>query len=149
MFMVKTTQKVKTKTSSAKQRLLMLAAAAVLGISFVISPLAIADQFDEQIKQLQADNSQKKATVNQLQIQAESYQGEIDRLQGEINVIQQQIRENEAKRDDLQNQITAAEVELAKQKKMLSENLKAVYVEGHIMYAGNAGFQQRPQRVFG
>lgn len=132
MFTVKFKQKVKSKNTQFKQRLLMLAAAAVLSVSFVISPLALADQFDEQIKQIQADSNQKKATVNQLQIQADSYQGEIDRLQAQINAIQQQIRENEAKRDDLQNQIIAAEIELAKQKNFLSENIKAVYIEGHI-----------------
>ncbi len=132
MFMVKTKQKVKNKTSQFTQRIFVLASVLVLGGSFVISPLVMADQFDEQIKQLQADNSQKKATVNQLQIQADSYQGEIDRLQGQINVLQQQIHANEAKRDDLQNQIVAAEAELVKQKGFLSENLKAVYIEGHI-----------------
>ncbi len=132
MFMVKTKQKVKYKKIIAKQQFFTLATIVVLAAGFVVSPLVLADQYDEQIKQIQAENSQKKSTVNQLQAQADSYQGEINRLQGQINAIQQQIRDNEAKRDDLQNQIMAAQAELDKQKLLLGSNIKAMYVEGEI-----------------
>lgn len=121
-----------TVKTSLKQRLFTPAAALVLLASFALAPIALADQFDEQIKQIQADNDQKQATVGQLQVQAETYQGEIDRLQAQIDVIQAQIRENEAKRDDLEKQIEAAQAELEKQKKLLGSNIKAMYVEGDI-----------------
>src|SRR3989344_3717327 len=98
MVMLKVIQKVKYKKVPVQHRFLTLATILALAAGFVLSPLALADQYDEQIKQIQAENSQKKANVNQLQIQADSYQGENDRLQGQINAIQQQIRENEAKR---------------------------------------------------
>ena len=105
---------------------------ALIAASFVISPFAGADQFDEKIRELQAANSANQQNVNQLQVQADSYQGEINRLQGEINALQEQIRANEAKRDDLQRQIEAAQAELDKQKALLGESIKAVYVEGQI-----------------
>lgn len=132
LFMVKTKQKVKNKKTPIRQQFLTLAAVAILAAGFFMTPLVLADQYDEQIKQIQAENSQKKATVSQLQIQANSYQGEIDRLQGQINAIQQQIRDNEAKRDDLQKQIEAAQAELERQKQLLGTNIKAMYVEGDI-----------------
>lgn len=133
MFMVKTKQKaMKNKKPQIKQNILMLAVVTVLGLSIVAVPLVQADQFDEQIKQIQADNQAKQQTVSQLQVEAESYQGEIDRLQGQIDTVRGQIRENEAKRDELQAKITVAEAELAKQKVLLGENIKAVYVEGNI-----------------
>lgn len=132
LYRYKSKQKMQNITSQLKQRLLTLAAVAVLGGGFVISPLALADQYDEQIKQIQADSDVKKETVGQLQVQADSYQGEINRLQGQIDGVRAQIRENEAKRDDLQAKITAAEEELARQKVLLGENIKAVYVEGDI-----------------
>lgn len=122
----------KTKKSSIKQKSLLVISAAVLAVGMVVTPLVLADQFDEQIKQIQADNNQKQQNVDQLQAQAETYQGEIDRLQGQIDTIRGQIRDNEAKRDDLQNKIKAAEDELARQKVLLGENIKAVYVEGQI-----------------
>ncbi len=132
MFMLKTKQKVKSKNTKFRQRLLTLSAILALGAGFVVSPMVRADQYDEQIKAIQAENSQKKATVYQLQAQAESYQGEIDRLQAQINIIRQQISDNEGKRDALQAQIVAAQAELDKQKKLLGSNIKAMYVEGEI-----------------
>ncbi|MES2971517.1 MAG: CHAP domain-containing protein [Patescibacteria group bacterium] len=122
----------KSRTEEAKQKLFLIAAIGLVVFGFVVSPLARADQFDEQIKQLQADSNVKQQSANQLQVQADSYEGEINRLQGEIDGVRALIRENEAKRDDLQKQITAAEEELGKKKILLSENIKAVYVEGQI-----------------
>lgn len=104
----------------------------LMAASFAIAPFAQADQFDEKIRELQAANSANQQNVNQLQVQADSYQGEINRLQGEINALQEQIRANESKRDDLQKQIEAAQIELDKQKALLGESIKAVYVEGQI-----------------
>jgi surface antigen len=125
-------RKMKTKSEKIRQSALLMAAAAVLAFGFIVSPLAQADQFQDRINQLQADNAQKQQNVTQLNAQADSYQGEVDRLQGEIDVVRAQIAANEAKRDDLAKQITAAEVELAKQKKLLGENIKAMYVAGEI-----------------
>lgn len=104
----------------------------LLASSVIIAPFALADQFDQQIQQIQADSNVKRQNVTQLQVQADSYQDQIGRLQGQINVLQEQIHANETKRDDLQNQITAAQVELEKQKVLLGENIKAVYVEGQV-----------------
>jgi surface antigen len=132
MFMVKSQIKMKQKTDRIRQSILLLSGVAILLFGFVVSPLVKADQFDEQIRQLQADSAAKRQNVNQLQVLADSYQGEINRLQGQIDAIRAQIRENEAKRDDLQNQIKVAEEELEKQKKLLGQNIKAIYVEGDI-----------------
>lgn len=122
----------KQKFKSLRQSMLVLLGVGVLVLGFAAVPFVQAATLQEQISQLQSDNANKQATVNQLKVQAESYQGEVDRLQGEINGIQAQIRENEAKRDDLENQIVAAQVELDKQKKLLGTNIKAMYVEGDI-----------------
>lgn len=132
MIMVKQKTKMKNKKVQIRQSLLMFSAALVVGLSFVVSPLAQADRFDEQIQEIQRDSNNKRQSVNQLQIQAESYQGEIDRLQGEINAMRQQIAQNEAKLADIENQITIAQAELDKQKRLLGINIKTMYVEGEI-----------------
>ncbi len=128
----KTTKKMYTTTEKIRRNVLMVASAAVLAFGFVVTPFVQADQYQEQINQIQADTAQKQQNVAQLKIQADSYQGEVDRLQGEINVVRSQIAANEAKRDDLQKQIDAAQAELEKQKKLLGENIKAVYIQGDI-----------------
>lgn len=130
MFMVTTKIKMKNKKVQIKQQLVAIASIAVFGFGLIVSPLVTADQFDEQIRQIQADNNEKRQSVQQLEVQADSYQGEINRLQVQIDTVRAQIRENEAKRDDLQVKIAEAEAELEKQKKLLSENIKAIYVEG-------------------
>lgn len=123
-------QKNRLKTVLSTASLLMLVLSFLL--SSALTPLVLADQFDEQIRQIQAQNTEKQATVNQLQVQAESYQGEIDRLQTQINSIRQQIRASEDKRDDLEKQIVAAQAELEKQKDLLGKNIRAMYLEGEI-----------------
>ncbi len=136
MLMVINKTKMKSKTQLLTQKLVLLAVTGLAALSFVVAPLVHivrADQFDEQIKQLQSENNVKKQNINQLQVLASSYQEEIDRLQAQINAVQAQIRENEAKRDDLQKQITAAEEELTRKKTLLSESIKAVYVQGQML----------------
>ncbi len=108
-----------------------------LGISLAVVllvavPLVRADRFDDQINSLNQDTSQKQQTANQLQLQANSYADQIYNLQTQINSLQADINANQAKSADLQNQITQAETDLAKQKKVLGENIKTMYLEGQI-----------------
>lgn len=131
MFMFKSNKKMK-KASQIKQSLFLVAGAVLLVIGFGVTPFVQAATLQEQINQLQSANNENQANVNHLKVQAATYQGEIDRLQGQINGIRAQIAENEAKRDDLQQQIKAAEEELEKQKHLLGQNIKAIYVEGEI-----------------
>ncbi len=104
----------------------------VMVAGFVVEPIARADQYDEQIKKIQSQNDEKQSAVDQLQEKANSYQDAVNKFQEQINALQAQIRDNQAKRDDLAKQIDIAQKELDKQKKLLGENIKAMYVEGDI-----------------
>ncbi len=122
------------KYSKTKYRLKISIIAIVTVISggAMLVPMARADQFDQQINQLRADNAQKQQQVHDLELAADSLQSTIDNLQNQINALQSQISANQAKSDDLQRQIAAAEVELAKQRKLLGEDIKVMYLEGQI-----------------
>lgn len=109
-----------------------LMAVLILVGSFSTYSLVFADRFDEQINQLRADNSAKQAQAQTLQVQADSIQGVIDGLQQQINVLQQQINDNTAKMEALKIQIAQAEAELAKERDLLGQNIKAMYLEGDI-----------------
>lgn len=113
-------------------RALVALLAFVFAAGFLTTPFAAADQFDQQIQQLRAQNNQSEAQRQQLRIEATSLQGMIDALQAQINGLQAQINENQAKSDDLQRQIVAAEAELVKQRDLLGQNIKAMYLEGQI-----------------
>jgi surface antigen len=94
--------------------------------------MVFADRFDEQINQLKADNSQKQGAAQSLQVQADTIQGVINGLQQQINVLQQQIVENTAKSDALKVKIAEAEAELVRERDLLGQNIKAMYLEGDI-----------------
>lgn len=102
-----------------------------IAVTLIGAPFVRASVQD-QINQLQAENANNRAAVAQLQIQATSYQDAINKLQAAINQLQSQINANTAEQAKLQQQITDAENELVKQKRILGENIKAMYVEGDI-----------------
>ncbi len=129
-------QKMKKIALSAqrRQQIITLALVAVLSGGFLLYPFTrvTADQFDEQIKALNQNNTVKYQERYQLGSEASSLNDTIGKLQGQINVLQGEITANQNKRDDLQRQITAAEEELARQKKLLGADIKQMYLEGQI-----------------
>lgn len=104
----------------------------LFGFGLIAAPIVKADQYDDAINALRAQNNQNQANANQLQVVANGYQDAINKLQAQINALQASIDANKAKQADLQAQITAAETELAKQKRVLGENIKQMYLEGQI-----------------
>jgi surface antigen len=104
----------------------------MLVVGGVAVPQVFADRFDDQINQLNQDSSQKRQVRTQLGVEAASLSDTIAKLQGQIDVLTKSINDNQAKQQALQTQIDAAEKELAKQKKVLGENIKTMYLEGQI-----------------
>jgi surface antigen len=104
--------------------------------AFTVAPFAstrvAADRFQEQINALNAQNGQINGQRQELGQEAESISALIANLQAEINAVQAKINENQTKLADLQKQIKAAEEELARQKDLLGQTIKAMYVEGDI-----------------
>jgi len=125
-------QKYSIKIPEKATKLVLLIIAVTLTLSVAILPKVYADQFDDQIKALQQQNAQTRNTVATLEVQASSYEDAISKLQAQINTLQQAINANLAKQADLQRQIAEAQAELDKEKKVLGESIKAMYVEGQI-----------------
>ncbi|MBI2589328.1 CHAP domain-containing protein [Candidatus Saccharibacteria bacterium] len=111
-----------------------LLAALVLSIVIVggTAGLVRADQFDEQIRSLQEQNASNRQTANQLAVQASSYQDAVDRLSLQINSIRQAILDYQHQSDQLQQQIEVQQTELDREKKVLGQNIKTMYLEGQI-----------------
>ena len=91
-----------------------------------------AQSLQQQINDLSAQNDQNQQNVNALQLQANSYQDAINQLQGEISALQAAISANEAKQAELQAEIVADQAKLDQEKKVLGEDLKAMYVGGQM-----------------
>ena len=92
--------------------------------------IAFADQFQDQINSLQAQNSTNQATVNNLQAEAASYADAINKLQAQIDGLQASIAANMSLQADLQAQIAAAQAEIDRQRAVLASDVKAMYVDG-------------------
>lgn len=110
--------------------LVLIIAVLVLGLS--LKPQVKADSISDQIAALQRENAQNSNLVAELRNQATSYQDAISKLQAAIATLQGQIDANTAEQNRLQTEITNAEAELVKQRSVLGENIKQMYLEGQI-----------------
>lgn len=126
-------KKKKSSKSSIKFRVfLAVITSVIVGIGFISYPLVSADRYQDQIDNLRSQNNDAQKKVDELEVQASSLEGVIAELQARINGLEQQINKNQAVSDDLKQQIVVAEAELAKQKDLLGQNIKAMYMEGQI-----------------
>ena len=91
-----------------------------------------ADQFDQQIQALQSQNASQQQTSQQLGAQASSYQDQVDMLSQQIDGLQQSIVAAQQQSDTLQAEINQKQIDLDQQKKVLGEDIKAMYLEGQI-----------------
>lgn len=124
----------KQKIPISKRFYSVRAVMAVLLLTGLISGAVVvhADQYDEQIKALSADNATKAGVVNGLESQAGSYQAQISQYQAQINTVQAQINTNQAQQASLQQQITEKQNEVNKQKKYLGDDIRTMYVDGQL-----------------
>jgi peptidoglycan hydrolase CwlO-like protein len=118
-----------TKFVRVRSLIGVVAICVVMILATVINDVR-ADQFDEQIKNLQSQNDTNQAASNQLAAQASSYADAINKLQSQIDALQAAIAANQQKSDELKQQIIQAQADLDQQKKVLGENIKAMYLEG-------------------
>ncbi len=107
---------------------IIVAAVGVIGGASIVH----ADQFDEQIHQLQDANNSTQGLVNGLASQASSYQDTINQLQAQINNVQAALNTNLAQQAALQQQITDAQNKIDQQKAFLGEDLKTMYIDGQL-----------------
>jgi surface antigen/peptidoglycan hydrolase CwlO-like protein len=120
-----------TKKQQAWRRpkaLMVLSFAGLLLLAFAVP--ASADRFDEQIRDLQSQNHVKQNAIEELSQEATSYQDVIARLNVQIGQLQSQITANQAEQAKLQKQIEEAQAELDRQRHILGEDIKTMYVDG-------------------
>jgi phage tail tube protein FII len=65
-------------------------------------------------------------------LEAGNYEDAIAKLQAEIDVVTQNITTNQTRQTDLQTQITTKQQQLDAQRKILGEDIKAMYVDGQL-----------------
>ena len=125
-------QKSVTKNQSHfKKRYIVLAAFLSMVLAGVSIP-AVRANLQEQINQLSQQNAGLQGQNSSLVNEATSLQSKIDGMQAKINALQSEINDNQAQITTLEGEIVKAEAELAKQRDLLGQNIRAMYVEGDV-----------------
>lgn len=122
----------KTKKLKRSVRLIAITLLAFMTVAIPGTKFVQASHLNGQINELAQDNAENQQAQAVLEVEAANLADKIARLQSEINGLEQQITENQAKNDAVQAKITEAEAELAKQKDLLGQNIRAMYIEGDI-----------------
>lgn len=108
----------------------------VISASQIAPVLAVTAEdlrkLDQQITQAQRDSAHKAEAQGILGVEASSLGEAIDKLQAQINESESRISQLQADMSALNTQINEAETELARQKKVLGEVIKVLYVDGDI-----------------
>lgn len=121
----------RTKPTSARVILVVSALILIVG-TFGFSRFGGAQSLQEQINNLTAENNQSKSQLEALKLEASSYQETINALAAQINAYQREINERQQESEQIQREIVEKEAELAKQRDVLGQNIKAMYLEGNI-----------------
>lgn len=132
MFMKKQKMDKNTKFKNLGHKALLVVLCFVMSGSFIASSIVRADEFDEKINRLEAQNNNKEQRVGVLSVEATSLQDKINKLGAQIDRLQSQIKANQVKSANLKKQIVKAQKELERQKELLGDNIRAMYVEGEI-----------------
>ncbi len=122
-----------TKQSKLTTKTLQLTITGLFIVASLILPTVVnANQYEQQISELNNTNRGLETQKQELQLQAASYQEAIDALKVQISDLQKQIAENQRKADALKLKIAEIEVEIEKQQDLLGKNIRAMYLEDDI-----------------
>ncbi|MGH7141892.1 MAG: CHAP domain-containing protein [Candidatus Saccharimonadales bacterium] len=86
----------------------------------------------QEIDNLNAENTQNQGALSALQLQASSYQDAINRLQQEVAGVEQSLATNQNTQASLQQQITIDQATITNEKVVLGDDIKAMYVDGQM-----------------
>ena len=109
----------------------VLIAAALL---LAVTPLqpVVADSFDDQIKALERDIAGYQNEAGRLRAEADTLQNKVNALNAEKGRLQAQIDLNNAKIEQLTQQIADTQKKIEEQKKLLGNNLVALYLDNSV-----------------
>ncbi|HSH31351.1 MAG TPA: CHAP domain-containing protein, partial [Candidatus Saccharimonadales bacterium] len=105
----------------------------IVGMVFLAwSAPALADQYDEQIKALKQQVSSHQAQVNKLRGEQDTLQTKVDTLNAQINRSATELRLAQVSYAKLVSELERAEKKLADKKQVLSESLRADYLQSQV-----------------
>ncbi|MDQ3123348.1 MAG: CHAP domain-containing protein [bacterium] len=129
----KTSKSLLSSIASQAQRVFIAGLLSIFLFSGITgSHITQAQSLQQQINNLNAQTSKKKAELNVLDIEASGFEEALATIKAQIRAVTNEIRAHEVKRDKIIVQIKKNETELVHQKKILGKNIRAMYLEGDI-----------------
>jgi surface antigen/peptidoglycan hydrolase CwlO-like protein len=128
--LMKNKQNKKNNVVAALKSGLLVAAALLLAVT-PLQP-AIADSFDERIKALESEIAGYQNEAGRLRAEADTLQNKVNALNAEKGRLQSQIDLNTAKVAQLTQQIEETKKKIEEQKKLLGNNLVALYLDNSV-----------------
>lgn len=116
------------KSLRAKTLTVVTAAMMLVATPGVMNLTASADQYDDQIRQLQNLVNQYQSQADEIGARAQTLQAELDKITAEKNALQAQLDLSEAKLAHLQQQIKETEQKIADNRDALGETIADMYV---------------------
>ncbi len=104
----------------------------VIAATLAVTPFAYASNLQQRINELSRQNANRQGEVADLSEEATTLEDKISRIQTRINAIQGQINTYQDEIAKLEKEIAKAEAELQKQRNLLGQNIRAMYLEGDI-----------------
>lgn len=116
------------------KRILLFATSGVIAVTIVTqTPAPVkADKYDDQIRAIQSQIDQFKASSQQLKDQASSLEKELSQLALEKQTIQGQVNLSQAQYDKLQDEIATTKVKITDNKDALGSIIADMYVDEDI-----------------
>ncbi len=121
-----------TLSLRTKAAIIVLVAILFTFSAVIVPNFVQAQSAQDEINTLKQQNRAIQSQVADLRSVAASYQDAIVKLQTQINELQVQIANNEAEQAEVQRQIDEAQAELDRQKNILGQNIRAMYLEGKV-----------------
>jgi len=123
-------QKIKKNIAHALRALVLVVAA----LTLAVTPLqtVFADSYDDQIKALERDVAGYQNEAGRLRAEADTLQNKVSALNAEKGRLQAQIDLNNAKIAQLTEQISQTQQKIEDQKKLLGNNLVALYLDNSV-----------------
>jgi septal ring factor EnvC (AmiA/AmiB activator) len=132
-IMTKIKQAFKSLDFSPRQMVILALAGGMLLSSFLgVYQLKTihAQSIQDRIDALNRENSSNKLKVEKLRDVAVSYEDAIKQLEHDIEKKEKEINLSSQRQEKLKQEIKVAEQELVKQRDLLGQNIRAMYVEG-------------------
>lgn len=125
-------ESLKPKSRNKKSKLAAVSAIALLALNIGLAPIAVADTYSNQIRQLRQKNNQAAAARQSLEAAEVTLASKVASLRASIADLQAQIGQQQAKANTIAQKIAEIEVEITSQRQVLGSSIRQIYMDDQV-----------------